>query len=221
MIGVKMIQGDFERVSESKLTARRRRRRRRRSRAFLGSERTDMCRWVPVLQTPDGAVFESNAIARCVSHLKADNPLNGSSLIEYAQIEQWIDFSTLEPDVHILTWLQPRIGRADYIKPVEEAAIAAVKRALEALNTHLASRTYLVGHAVTLADIVLTCNLQLGFTLLLTKSFTSEYPHVERYFWTMVNQPNYLKVIGEVKQTEAIPPIQSTKKPAQLKDCKT
>ncbi|XP_024170797.1 elongation factor 1-gamma isoform X2 [Rosa chinensis] len=39
---------------------------------------------VPVLETPDGPVFESNAIARYVTHLKADNPLYGSSLIEYA-----------------------------------------------------------------------------------------------------------------------------------------
>ncbi|KAL9264563.1 Elongation factor 1-gamma 3-like protein, partial [Drosera capensis] len=38
---------------------------------------------VPVLSTPDGSVFESNAIARYVSHLKSNNPLNGSSLIDY------------------------------------------------------------------------------------------------------------------------------------------
>ena len=38
---------------------------------------------VPVLETPDGPVCESNAIARYVTRLKADNPLYGSSLIEY------------------------------------------------------------------------------------------------------------------------------------------
>uniref|UniRef100_A0A7N2MGN9 GST N-terminal domain-containing protein n=1 Tax=Quercus lobata TaxID=97700 RepID=A0A7N2MGN9_QUELO len=38
---------------------------------------------VPVLETPDGPVFESNAIARYVTRVKADNPLYGSSLIEY------------------------------------------------------------------------------------------------------------------------------------------
>ncbi|GAB2229801.1 hypothetical protein Drorol1_Dr00014057 [Drosera rotundifolia] len=173
---------------------------------------------VPVLVTPDGAVFESNAIARYVSHLKADNPLNGSSLIDYAHIEQWIDFATLEVDIHVLTWFRPRIGRAVYIKPAEEASIAALKRALEALNKHLASTTYLVGHSVTLADIILTCNLLTGFTQLMTKDFTSEFPHVERYFWTLVNQPNFHKVIGGVQQTLAIPPVQSAKGPAQPKE---
>ncbi|KAF5457092.1 hypothetical protein F2P56_021223 [Juglans regia] len=173
---------------------------------------------VPVLETPNGPVFESNAIARYVARLKADNPLFGTSLIEYAHIEQWIDFASLEIDANILHWFIPRIGFAVYLPPAEEAAISALKRALDALNTHLASNTYLVGHSVTLADIVMICNLVLGFNRILTKSFTSEFPHVERYFWTMVNQPNFRKILGEVRQTESIPPVQSAKKPSQPKE---
>jgi len=102
----------------------------------------------------------------------------------------------------------------------EEVAISNLKRAFEALNTHLATNTYLVGHTVTLADIVMACNLHPGFVGVMTKSFTSQYPHVERYFWTLVNQPNFRKVMGEVKQTQSIPPAPSTKKPAQAKESK-
>lgn len=173
---------------------------------------------VPVLETPDGPIFESNAIARYVTRLKADNPLYGSSSIDYAHIEQWIDFGSLEIDANIVNWFRPRMGRTVYLPPAEEAAIAALKRALGALNTHLASCTYLVGDSVTLADIIMTCNLFMGFTKLMTKSFTSEFPHVERYFWTMVNQPNFKKVLGEVKQTDSVPAVQSAKKPAQAKE---
>ena len=50
-----------------------------------------------------------------------------------------------------------------------------------------------------------TCNLYIGFTQLMTKSFISEFPYVERYFWTMVNQPNFKKVLGEVKQISLFP----------------
>ncbi|XP_047324661.1 elongation factor 1-gamma 2-like [Impatiens glandulifera] len=175
---------------------------------------------IPVLQTPDGAIFESNAIARYVTRLKADNPLYGSSSIEYGHIEQWIDFATLEIDANIAKWLYPRMGYAVYLPPAEEAAIASLKRALVALSTHLASNTFLVGHAVTLADIILTCNLYMGFSNVMTKSFTSEFPHVERYFWTMVNQPNFKKILGEVKQAVSVVPIQSTKKAPQPKEAK-
>lgn len=99
----------------------------------------------------------------------------------------------------------------------EEAGINALKRALEALNTHLALNTYLVGHGITLADIIMTCNLSIGFKHIMTKSFTSPFPHVERYFWTMVNQPNFKKILGDVKQAESVPPVAS-KRPTQQKD---
>ncbi|CAL5329819.1 unnamed protein product [Camellia sinensis] len=173
---------------------------------------------VPVLETPDGPIFESNAIARYVARLKSDNPLCGSSLTECAHVEQWIDFASLEVDANIVNWFRPRMGHTVYLPPAEEAAISALKRGLGALNTYLASNTYLVGHAVTLADIIMTCNLYLGFTRLMTTSFTSEFPHVERYFWTMVNQANFSKILGEVKQTEKVPPVQSTKKPSPPKE---
>ncbi|CAL5421131.1 unnamed protein product [Camellia sinensis] len=104
-----------------------------------------------------------------------------------------------------------------HVVVAEEAAIAALKRALGALSVHLASNTYLVGHAVTLADIIMTCNLFPGFTNVMTKSFTAEFPHVERYYWTMVNQPNFKKVIGEVKQAEIITVV-FAKKPTQPKE---
>ncbi|GKV32122.1 hypothetical protein SLEP1_g40751 [Rubroshorea leprosula] len=173
---------------------------------------------VPVLETPEGPIFESNAIARYVTRLKADNSLYGCTLIDYAHIEQWIDFASMEIDSNISKWVYPRMGFGVFLPPAEEAAIAALKRALNALNSHLVCNTYLVGHSVTLADIVLTCNLYLGFSQIMTKSFTSEFPHVERYFWTMVNQPNFKKILGEVKQTESVPPVQSAKKPAQPKE---
>ncbi|KAI7725673.1 hypothetical protein M8C21_000274 [Ambrosia artemisiifolia] len=165
---------------------------------------------IPVLETPDGPVFESNAIARYVAH---GSSLFGSSPIEYGQIEQWIDFSSFELDQNIRGWFLPRLGYANYIKPYEEQCIAAVKRAFESLNTYLATHTFLVGDCVTLADIIMTCNLLLGFKLLMPKSFTSEFPHVERYFWTLVNQPKFSKIMGEVKQTEATIPLASAKKP--------
>uniref|UniRef100_A0A1D1YM93 Elongation factor 1-gamma 2 n=1 Tax=Anthurium amnicola TaxID=1678845 RepID=A0A1D1YM93_9ARAE len=173
---------------------------------------------VPALETPDGPIFESNAIARYVARLKADNPLYGSTLYEYARIEQWIDFSVVEIDANIARWLYPRLGYGFYLPPAEEVAVAALKRALGALNTHLSTNTHLVGHAMTLADIIMTCNLYHGFRNIMMKSFTSEFPHVERYFWTMVNQPNFLKVVGETKQAESLPSVPSSKKSAQPKE---
>ncbi|WVZ77294.1 hypothetical protein U9M48_025177 [Paspalum notatum var. saurae] len=141
--------------------------------------------------------------------------LKAMRLHDMAHIEQWMDFAATEVDANIGRWLYPRMGFYPYAAVSEEVAFAALKRALGSLNTHLASNTFLVGHSVTLADIVLTCNLYIGFLRILTKSFTSEVPHVKRYFWTMVNQPNFKKVIGDVKQAEAVPPVQKKAAPAK------
>ncbi|KAG6390239.1 hypothetical protein SASPL_147971 [Salvia splendens] len=172
---------------------------------------------IPVLETSDGPIFESNAIARYVARLNPDNNLFGSSSIEYGQIEQWIDFSTNEIDAHIAAWLYPRLGIRTHLPPAEEAAIASLKRGLTALNTHLASNTYLVGHGVTLADIISVSILANGIKAILIKSFTSEFPHVERYFWTLVNQPKFKKVLGDIEQAKSVPPV-STKKHGQPKE---
>ncbi|KAL1542791.1 elongation factor 1-gamma 2-like [Salvia divinorum] len=166
---------------------------------------------IPVLETPDGPIFESNAIARYVARLNPDNNLFGSSSIENGQIEQWIDFSTNEIEAHISAWFYPRIGLRAHIPLTEEAAIASLKRGLEALNSHLASNTYLVGHSVTLADVITVCNLMYGIKSILIKSFTSEFPHVERYFWTLVNQPNFKKVLGDIEQAKSVPPVSTQK----------
>ncbi|GLT56295.1 hypothetical protein SLA2020_293450 [Shorea laevis] len=108
---------------------------------------------VPVLETPEGRIFESNAIARYVTQLKADNPLYGSTLMDYARIEQWIDFASMEIDSNIGKWFYPRWGLGVYLPPAEEAAIAALKRALDALNTHLVSNTYLPNFKKVLGEI--------------------------------------------------------------------
>ncbi|KAI8017769.1 hypothetical protein LOK49_LG04G00639 [Camellia lanceoleosa] len=92
--------------------------------------------------------------------------------LECAHVEQWIDFASLEIEANILNWFRPRRGRAVYLPPAEEAAISALKRGLGALNTNLASNTCLVGHAVTLVEIIITCNLYSGFTRVMTKNFT-------------------------------------------------
>jgi elongation factor 1-gamma len=57
----------------------------------------------------------------------------------------------------------------------------------------------------------------------MTKSFTSGFPYVERYFWTIVNQPNIKKVMGDVKQAESVPPVQkrnAAPKEKKLKEVK-
>ncbi|XP_035830096.1 uncharacterized protein LOC110866598 [Helianthus annuus] len=72
--------------------------------------------------------------------------------VQIYPIEQWIDCSSFEIDVHIRGWLYPRLRFGSYIKRAEESSIAGLKRGFDALNSYLASHTFLVGDGVTLVE---------------------------------------------------------------------
>ncbi|KAI8017767.1 hypothetical protein LOK49_LG04G00637 [Camellia lanceoleosa] len=141
---------------------------------ILGGERLSNCsdKFVSVSEVID----EVSSDAEIEDHLQTQ-VMKGANrrllpFLECAHVEQWIDFASLEIDANILNWFRPRTGRTVYLPPAEEAVISALKRGLGALNTNLASNTCLVGHAVTLADIIITCNLHSGFTRVMTTNFT-------------------------------------------------
>ncbi|EIE21308.1 glutathione S-transferase [Coccomyxa subellipsoidea C-169] len=152
---------------------------------------------VPTLQTPEGGIWESNAIARYVARL-ADKGLFGATAYDAALVEQWIEFATGELDAPLASWYYPIAGYMEYNKKKEEAAIATVKKSLGVLNEYLATHTFLVGNSVTLADIVGAANLYHGYTKLFDEAFRKDFPNVQRWFLTLVNQPEFKKVMGEV-----------------------
>ncbi|KAJ0535031.1 putative RNA recognition motif domain, nucleotide-binding alpha-beta plait domain superfamily [Helianthus annuus] len=72
--------------------------------------------------------------------------------VQIYPIEQWIDCSSFEIDAHIRGWLYPRLRFGSYIKRAEKSSIAGLKRGFDALNSYLASHTFLVGDGVTLVE---------------------------------------------------------------------
>ena len=156
---------------------------------------------VPVLELDDGrCIFESNAIARYVARL-SDKGLFGTTTWNLGQVEMWIDLSTNEIDAPLASWVLPIKGIWPKDSAKEKLAIEAVKKGLGALETHLQTRTYLVGDSITLADVICVCNLYQGFTTpgVFTADFRKAFPNVTRFFTTCVNQPAFKKVMGEVK----------------------
>ncbi|KAJ3670812.1 hypothetical protein LUZ60_008238 [Juncus effusus] len=177
---------------------------------FVGRNRVGK---VPVLETLEGPIVESNAMARYVAKVKDGSTLCGSSAFEFVQIEQWMAFATTEIDGVLTRWFYPRIGVDPYNPLAEPLVIDCMTNALHILNTHLdRGDSYLVGNRITLADIVMTCDLYWGFTRIMTKSFTSDFPNVEQYFWNLVCQQQFKKILGEIKQVESLPQMERRSK---------
>jgi elongation factor 1-gamma len=153
---------------------------------------------VPVLDTPKGPICESNAIARYIARMRADKELYGATFYESAQVDSWIDFCAQDVELPASLWFYPILG---YLKP--DAALSAkakndLGRALGVLEAHLADKTYLVGHRVTLADITVVSALVYPFKFVADAAYRAAFPNVIRWFSTCVNQREFVAVVGKV-----------------------
>ena len=87
--------------------------------------------------------------------------------------------------------------------PVNELMSAKAKedllKALKVLDNHLIDKTYLVGNAVTLADICVCSALIYPFKFLADAKYREAVPNVTRWFSTCVNQPAFISVVGNVE----------------------
>lgn len=112
---------------------------------------------MPAFQADDGTCLtESNAIAYYLANAALRG---GSDPVHGAQVIQWMQFADNEILPPALTWILPILGTLQYSKQQTERAKDDVKKALTVLNQHLLHHTFLVGERISLADIVVTCNL--------------------------------------------------------------
>jgi len=154
---------------------------------------------VPAFESDDGVILsESNAIAYYV----ANDALRGASITDAAYVRQWVDFADHEILPASCTWVFPCMGIMQCNKQNTERAKEEVKKALSVLNRHLETRTYLVGERISLADISVLCTLLHLYQWVLEPDFRKDYINTNRWFTTMVNQPQVKAVIGEFKLCE-------------------
>lgn len=97
------------------------------------------------LETPDGTLCESNAILRFIGQSGCGPSLGlcGQTLLDQAQVNQWLEFAAGE--------LEPAV--------LLEAVGDAFERSIGVLSEHCVRNTYLVGNRVTVADIAVVAAL--------------------------------------------------------------
>jgi len=163
---------------------------------------------VPAFETSDGTCLtESNAIAYYVSN----DQLKGKSKLEQAQVLQWISFADSEVHPASSTWVFPCLGMMQFNKQSTDRAKTEVKNALNTLNQHLATRTYLVGQRISLADICVASTLLALYEHVLDAEFRKPFGNVNRWFTTIVNQPQVKEVIGNFQLCQKMAEFDSKK----------
>merc|ERR1739842_37275 len=151
---------------------------------------------VPAFEGSDGTILtESNAIAYYVAN---DELRGGSDAAARAQVVQWMAMADNEILPAACTWVFPTMGIMQFNKNATERAKEDIKGGLKALNDHLLAKTFLVGERISLADIAVACTLISLYKQVMDPAFRGAFGNVNRWFTTVVNQPNAKAVLGEV-----------------------
>lgn len=142
---------------------------------------------VPLLQDGDFALWESNAIVRYLCK-RAASPLYPADLRQQFDAERWMD------------WQQTTLNRAggpaflQWIRtPAEQRqpqviaqSVAASEPLFSLLDEHLSRQAFMVGDALTMADIPMACEVHRWWGLPQPRPAWS---HIERWYADWLTMP--------------------------------
>jgi len=152
---------------------------------------------IPVFETPEGPLFESNAILRYVARINDDSKLYGKDDFERALVDQYLDWISLTLEPAAFPVLTPIVGFTPYNKETFEQSLDALKKALRILDDRLKQSKYLVGDSITIADIQVVADLHLFFRFIFDEKFRKPFHNLTKYFESVANEPNFVKVVGK------------------------
>lgn len=153
---------------------------------------------VPVLETANGCITQSNTIARHLARMRPEAGLLGGSVAEQTQVDQWLDFTTNEVELPATMWYYPILGWQEANEDTRSEAQDQLVNALKYVDAHLSLRTFLVGNRITLADICLASALIYPMKLVLDNKLRKQFGNVTRWFTTCVAQAEFAAVVGTV-----------------------
>jgi glutathione S-transferase len=146
---------------------------------------------VPVLDDNGFTLWESNAIVRYLASTYGRGTLAPQDAQAFAKADQWMDWTATSLYYEIITtcfWGLIRTPAADRnVASVEAAAKRAGER-LALLDTHLATRAYIGGDALTMADLPVGSLMYRYYTMDIARP---SLPNVEAWYGRLATRAPY------------------------------
>ena len=171
---------------------------------------------VPAAFSPDGAtgIFESNSIMRAVARLDSkQSGVYGRDAYEASRIDSFLDASLVfarDSQIYLLSMRGPGFAAGIHARAAEAFSlyIAGIDRALQP------DRDFLVGNALTLADICFVAELGLfmnerhhrptlakhGLEPILQEKWKGEFPRASQHFDRLAGHPAFAPDVGPYLQ---------------------
>jgi len=158
---------------------------------------------IPAFETTSGLrIFETSAIARYIAALAKNSTLLPTSIEEQALVDQWVSFADSELFAHARTLNGFINGGVPWTKPVDTLLREKIKTSVTILESYLATRTYLVGERITLADISVASVLKYVFERYVDAAQRASLKNTVRFYETIANNPKIKPVFGETAYVE-------------------
>lgn len=144
---------------------------------------------VPVLLTPHGHLFESNAIIKYLSNIRREHNLLGNGTFEEAEVNMWLDFTTYELEIPICCYV---------LNKSCDKSLQHIKDSFNCLDKHLLLNQFMVGRNITLADICICVIVNFAVkSEKLDISLLKKYRNLYRLFETVTNQKAFKYVFSD------------------------
>lgn len=156
---------------------------------------------IPALLAADGSVgcCESNAIARAVARA-CPRPMLGATPWEHNQVDMFLDKClVLERDVG--PWIDVALFGEEMGFALSDEDIARYRgvlcKWLTAVDAHLAGRRFLVGDGLTVADVVLACQLLVPWCCLVDHEDKASWPNLAAHVRALWSTPEIHHDLGD------------------------
>ena len=154
----------------------------------------------PFLEVGEGeGIFESGAIVRYLARLRPESGLYGTTVLESAHVDQWMDFTRLclaDPSMKALI---PVFGYGKTNEEDFKNHVKTLKDNLRVVETHLKNNDYLVGKNLTIADIQFAAFLVFPMATLLEGGFRKSIPRVTELFTKVASLEPFVERFGRVR----------------------
>jgi len=164
---------------------------------------------VPLLETPDGPIWESDAMLRYMIRVgnKADQLL-GKTPYEQSEVDRWVDVFNFYMGNHSYSLVYPFHGYSTYSQEKFDHARNEMGKAWGWVEHELNARgkRYLLYDYLTMADIVMGTGLVSFCKTALDKEWRSKFPKTENYLKALWALEEFKSVQGEVVPLEKFEP---------------
>jgi elongation factor 1-gamma len=167
---------------------------------------------IPVLETPEGPIYESLAIVRHAA--RVGQKLGGESVYEQALVDQWLSWVMTELSIVFPQFLYQTYG---FDMPHLTSNLSEIKRAREAFIGHLTfldqqleGKSALVGSALTIADYAVVASIYQALAFTVSADERAKLGNVTKLVAAVAETAPFKKWYGRVRYVDT--PAQIPKK---------